>query len=131
MVSKRRYGGNHIRYVVEPIDIDGDGIPDGDLVKEYRGDKMLKQKFVPLKKMEQIFDNAIHKSYRSPDRVGEKKEQIIYKREPQHPEDKPLIIKDETSFGQNLKQGLGLGVGVAVGETVVQGIVAGLSELFS
>ena len=38
-----------VQYTIEPIDVDGDGIPDGDLVSKYVNGKLMSRKFVALK----------------------------------------------------------------------------------
>lgn len=128
---RKKKGGNgnqgDIRYVIEPLDIDGDGIPDGDLIKQIKNDKVIAQKFVAKKKLENIVNQAIQYSENHHSTPANHNEQIIYKRDPQHPEDKPVIIKDDTNFGQYVK----MGVGVTVGEVLVKGLVSGLSSLFS
>lgn len=48
---------DNIKYLVEDVDVDGDGIPDGVLVKQYKIDNnnnkhFLSQVFVPNKKLE-------------------------------------------------------------------------------
>lgn len=122
---------NKIRYVVEPIDVDGDGIPDGDLVKKYKGDKLVSQKFVPSKKMKEVLDEAVKYASQTPSAPKkEKKEKVVYSRMPGD-ENKPVIVKSETAFGQHLKAGVGLGAGAAVGATVVHGLFEGLGNLFS
>jgi hypothetical protein len=42
----------------------------------------------------------------------------------------PVVIKEETSFGQHLKAGLGQGAGAAVGVGVVSGLFSALGSLF-
>ena len=81
-------------FVIEKIDVDGDGIPDGDLVKEYEGDKLLSQKFVPKEKMAEIVDNALNQQNGN----SGPKEKIVYKNEPQNIDNKPIVIKDNTNF---------------------------------
>jgi len=111
------------RFVIEKIDVDGDGIPDGDLVKEYEGDKLLSQKFVPKEKMAEIVDNALNQ----PKSNSGPKEKIIYKNEPQNIDNKPIVIKDDTNFAQFVKAGIAL----EVGRGAVDLLFFGLSELFS
>ena len=111
------------RFVIEKIDVDGDGIPDGDLVKEYEGDKLLSQKFVPKEKMAEIVDNALNQQNGN----SGPKEKIVYKNEPQNIDNKPIVIKDNTNFGQYVK----LGAGFEVGRGAVDLLFFGLSELFS
>ena len=115
------------RFVIEKIDVDGDGIPDGDLVKEYEGDKLLSQKFVPKEKMAEIVDNALNQ----PKSNSGPKEKIIYKNEPQNIDNKPIVIKDDTNFAQFVKAGIALEVGREVTKGAVELLFIGLLELFS
>ena len=109
-------------YVVEKLDAEG---IKGDLVKKYQGKKLIAQKFVPADKMKMIAndakeaeENAIKENKSSP------KTQVVYKKEPSA--NKPVIVKDETNFGQHVKAGLGFGVGFVA----VNAIFNGLGELF-
>lgn len=116
-----------VQYTVESIDIDGDGIPDGDMVTKYVNGKVHSRKFVPLSKMKQISKdvNKITKkdtpkttkpktessSLRSP---KEAKEKIVYKNIPDVADtQKPVLIQDTTGFGQYVKAGAGMAVGSA------------------
>ena len=115
----------NVRFEVEKIDIDGDGIPDGDLVKKLQkgaaGWKVVSQKFVPAEKMQMIAANAI-----AAGQYGSK-EQVVYQRQPINEDNKPVIIKDETNFGQYVKEGAGLQLGAGA----VAIAFAGLASLFS
>ncbi len=129
---KTKGGTNEFRYEIEKIDVDGDGINDGDLIKQIRisDNKVIAQKFVPIKKIQKIVNNALEQSYKSPNKQGEQKQKIIYVREPKEPDNKPVIIQDQTNFSQYVKQGVGMGVGWTVGETVTEGIFSGIGDLF-
>jgi hypothetical protein len=130
-LSVPRGGAEKYRYVVEPIDVDGDGVPDGDLVKQYQGKKLITQKFVPNKQLKKIVKaaekkekEAVKKGIQSP------KKKIIYSRNTKKAEENPVIVKDKTNFGQYLKMGVGLGAGMEVGKMAVRAIADGISELF-
>ena len=137
------------RYVVEAIDIDGDNIPDGDLVRKYIGNKLVAQKFVAYDKLKKIADKAINKAKletrkteemakaRGLKRVPtEKRERILYKNPPPENRDNSnrVIVEQDTGLGQYLKMGFGVGagaaVGNAVGETAVDGFASGFDALF-
>jgi hypothetical protein len=109
------------RFVIEKIDIDGDNIPDGDLVKKYNGSKLVGQKFVAFDKMKEIADEAMYASKEGT------KQKVVYQRMPANEEDKPVIVKDATHFGQYVKAGAGL----EVGRVAVDGLVDALGGLFS
>ncbi len=137
------------RYIVEAIDIDGDKIPDGDLVRKYIGNKLVGQKFVAYDKLKKIADNAVNRGRlerRKTEQIAkarglkrvpsERKQRILYKNPP--PENREttnrVIVQDDTGLGQYLKMGFGVGaggaVGNAVGEAVVDGFAAGFDALF-
>lgn len=118
-------GNPNVRFVVEPVDVDGDNIPDGDLVKKLQKKadgswQVVSQRFVAAAKMEQIATQALGAT-------GGPREQVVYQRNPANEENKPVIIKDETSFGQHVKAG----AGVTLGANVVQGVFDGLAALFN
>ena len=116
-----------IRYVVEPVDVDGDGIPDGDLVKKYDGKKLISQKFVPAKKMEKIADRVIDDMRSSGANVTMgKRQRLVYKRPEaaQNQEEKPVLVADKTAFGQYIKQGAGNQFGTSAMDLVFDGLAA-------
>lgn len=111
-----------LRYVVEKVDVDGDGIPDGDLVKQYDDDRLLSQRFVPADKMQALAKNATQEAANTG-----RKEQVVYQRQPLHEEQKPLVIQSDTSFGHYVKAG----AGITLGSVAMEGVLSGLGALFS
>ena len=114
------------RFVIERLDVDGDGIPDGDLVKEYVGDRLVRQKFVALDRLKNITDDAIANAA-AVAQGPVKPQKVVYERMPAHPEDKPVIVQSDTSFGHYVKAGAGL----QLGSIAMDGVVSGLASLFS
>jgi len=125
------------RFLIEKIDIDGDGIPDGDLIKRYLGDKFIDQKFVPIDKYNKLNDiikdtNNIKPSKSNP------KVKMIYKQKDytnkinnnQLPTDQRIIVQDNTGFVQKLTSGLGNGLGLGIGMAGANAIADGISGLF-
>jgi len=114
------------RFVIERLDVDGDGIPDGDLVKEYVGDRLVRQKFVALDRLKNITEAAIANA-QAASPIPEKPQKVVYERMPAHPEDKPVIVQSDTSFGHYVKAGAGL----QLGSIAMNGVASGLASLFS
>jgi hypothetical protein len=122
-------------YVVEPVDVDGDGVPDGDLVKQYEGKKLISTKFVPVSKLKKIAKN-VSKVAKEEEKIAKSqktsvpKERIVYKSQPSNSNVKPVVVKDGTNFGQYLKAGVGMGAGFAVGHMAVDAVADGIGGLF-
>lgn len=119
-----------VHYVVEAIDVDGDGIPDGDLVKKFDGNKLISQKFVAKKELKKLAtkvkkanSNALKTAVKSP------KQRVIYKTPPQTG-NQPVVVQQQTNFGEYLKMGVGVGAGAEVGKIAVDAMFDGLSDLF-
>jgi hypothetical protein len=122
----------YVSYSVEAIDVDGDGVPDGDLVTQYVNGKVVSRKFVPHKKMKQIANKAI-KAAKQPATPGQpqtpqQRKRLIYKSVPQVPDPQkngPVMVADQTGFAQYLKMGAATQAGALATNAVVDGI-AGL-----
>jgi hypothetical protein len=104
------------------VDVDNDGVPDGDIVvaKDKNGN-VVSRKFVPYKKMKKIVDTAVSAAAAG---VKPVKRRAI---KPTNPVDMPtsrIVTEDQTGFAQYLKMGVGLGAGMAVGELAVDGIAS-------
>jgi len=113
-----------VQYTVEPIDVDGDNIPDGDLVTKYVNGKVASRKFVPLSTLKKTF-----KSKQVPTEKQGKKEKIVYKTVPKDisSTDKPVVIQDGTGFGQYVKAG----AGATLGSLAVSKLFEGIGSFFS
>ena len=99
-----------VHYTFEPLDTDGDGVPDGDLVTKYVDGKVEgRPKFVPLdtmkKKIQEVNQNAPHTATGPPVAVNQDV-------------NSPVQISDQTSFGQYVKQGAGTALGAIATTTV-------------
>lgn len=117
-----------VRFVIERLDVNGDGIPDGDLVKEYQGDRLVAQKFVALDRLKQIAENAVAAQVASPaPAAAGRPQKIVYERAPAHPETKPIVVQSDTSFGHYVKAGAAL----SLGDTAMDALLSGLAGLFS
>jgi hypothetical protein len=114
----------NVTYTVEAIDVDGDGIPDGDLVTKFVNGKVVSRKFVPHEKMKQIADDAAAQQAQTPGR----QKRIIYKNIPAAPDPQrngPVMVADQTGFAQYIKMGAATQAGTLATNAVVDGI-AGL-----
>lgn len=121
-----------VQYTVEAIDIDGDNIPDGDLVTKYVNGKVVSRKFVPLKKLkkavkdaqvQQMANDAAPATPRTPGGT-----RIVYKNMPNVQDtNNPVMVADQTGFGQYIKAGAGL----QAGSMATEAVVSGIASLFS
>lgn len=142
--ATKKKGGNNIKFIVEKIDIDGDGTMDGVLIKRYTivGDNhkhFLDQKFVPNERIEEEFakyrqehpefqseqseqSEHFNTNPRSNGGIKIADERAIAKFEDgaQIPMTQRVIMQDDTSFVQYVKQGAGIGAGLAIVE-IIQG----------
>lgn len=123
------------KYTIEKIDIDGDGIPDGDLISQWRvkkgsPDVLLIRKFVPFAKMQKVANRAIQLNAALKEKVAAaapKKVQVT-KRSISDTNNSaaPVQVQDKTNFVQFVK----LGAGVEVGRLAVDAVAGALSDLF-
>lgn len=138
-----------VKYTVEKIDIDGDGIPDGDLVTQWNKDGTRVNKFVPYKQLKQavmakakeaklkarvnkratfentnMFNNSNSNANANATTTTTRRSQkLVYKTMPDmNTTDKPVVVQDGTSLSQYFKQGVGFGAGMIAVETVFDGI---------
>lgn len=132
MPSKKK---SKVQYTVEPIDIDGNSTPDGDLVTKYVNGKVVSRKFVPHKKMKQIAQEAVSNAAtgnpqpsKAPTPRTPGGSRIVYTNMPDvEKTEKPVMVSDKTGFGQYVKAGAGITAGSMLTEAVVGGL-AGLFE---
>lgn len=113
------------QYTIEKIDIDGDGIPDGDLVSQWKlnrkGERVLvSRKFVPIQKIKEIVDNI-------PKTPKAKTIRTYKKAIPSEPTTAPVQIQDKTEFVQYIKQG----AGTQIGRIAVDSLAGALGDMFS
>lgn len=113
-----------VQYTIEPIDVDGDNIPDGDLVTKYVNGKVASRKFVPISTLKKAL-----KTKPTPPVKQDKKEKIVYKTVPKDisSTNKPVVIQDGTGFGQYVKAG----AGATLGSLAVSKLFDGIGNLFS
>jgi len=122
----------------DKVDYNGDGKVDGtdNVVVKYINNvpvgqilltKKNEKQLINLLKKQQIADA---KAAVKPGGVVDPQQRIIYSRSPPR-NPPPLVVQDNTSFGQHLKTGVALGAGLEVGELAVDGAVDLLGNLFS
>lgn len=130
---------NKITYNVLPIDVDGDGIPDGDLIEMVKNGKVISRKFVPKEKMKKLAKEIKETEKKN---GKEKKTKVIFKEKALNkketpsvnttatsPTEQPIVrVADATSFGQSLKTGAATGIGITAGSMLVSGIAGLFSE---
>lgn len=119
----------NVTYTVEAIDVDGDGIPDGDLVTKFVNGKVVSRKFVPHEKMKEIADNAAAQQPATPKAAGRQK-RLIYKNVPAVPDPQrngPVMVADQTGFAQYIK----MGAATQAGSLATNAVVDGIAGLFS
>lgn len=133
------------QYTVEAIDVDGDGIPDGDLVTKWRLKKdgtrtVVQHKFVPSEKIKTIVQQAATATATAAatdaatpklkTKSAKAKPAILktYKGAvaPAAQEQQILQVQDRTKFGQYIKMGAGL----EVGRIAIDSVASAISDLF-
>lgn len=126
-----------VQYTVTPLDVDGDGVADGDVITKYVNGVVETSKYVPLKKMKSEFKKAVTAASKpkagNPVASGVDKtpsqKQVVYKNMPQdiQQSNNTVMVSDQTGFGQYVKQGAGF----AVGGLLVDAAVDTVSGFFS
>jgi hypothetical protein len=109
---------NKITYTIEPIEAKTrDPTVSGDIYKKFKNGKLVKQVFVSKNKFKEIIDK-LKKKYVSKHlggRLGEIRPAEKVEKAPE-----VVIVKDETSFWQTLKQGFGFGLAFTAGQEIMQ-----------
>ena len=135
MTTSRRKSGGKIQYTIEPLDVDGDGKDDGNLVTKWRDGKVVARKFVPFEKLKALAQKEMMKGEPPAlQKTGKKtntttQSPIAFRaRIPENVEkvDKPLIVQNRSSFAEYIKAGAGVSLGVHA----VNGILGAVSEMF-
>jgi hypothetical protein len=90
---------------------------------KYVDGKVVTRKFVPLEKLKKIAKTA------PAAKSGTQKQKIVYKKVPENIANtsKPVIVQDDTSFGQYVKRG----AGTTLGSLAVEKMFEGIGSLFS
>ncbi len=129
------------KYIIEKIDFDGDGTIDGILIRKYTYDKvnnklisLVGNKFVPNAKVEKASRMLQQLERNTPSNFApvkkapvaqKRKNTITYSGEQiydietgrkQMPRQQYVAVQDNTTFGQNIQNGLGFGIGFGVGQ---------------
>jgi hypothetical protein len=139
------------QYTVEAIDVDGDGVPDGDLVTKWRIKKdgtraVVQRKFVPTQKIKALVGKAAASAAAA--NVASASASIKAKAKakktkaatsatsylktfkgqeaPATMAQQPVQIQDKTQFAQYMKMGAGL----EVGRIAVDTVASAISDLF-
>lgn len=132
-------GRDGMRYEVVPVDVDGDGIPDGDLVMYIKGNTIVKRVFIPADKMKQLAQNIIDDQNARPVRGGAGADIRVLSETamarqtssstsaaPAHQQAEvpvsKVIVSKKTSFGQSLMDGFGFGIGFGIADAAVDTI---------
>jgi sRNA-binding protein len=123
----------NITYNILPIDVDGDGIPDGNLIEQVKNGVVIARKFVENKKMEKIATKIKDVDKKN---KKEKKTKVVFKEKalnkktkadtviPSQQEQPVVRVADATSFAQSLKTGAATGIGATAGSILVKEIFA-------
>lgn len=139
----KKKGAGEFKFIIEKVDIDGDGSIDGVLIKRYSIDNQnnkhfVDQKFVPNHKLEEEFikykqlhpefqvDKEFNSNPRANGGVKIAGDKVIAKLEDggNIPMTQKVIIQDDTSFFQYVKQGVGVSAGFAITD-IVTGLFSG------
>ncbi len=120
-----------VHFTVESIDVDGDSIPDGDMVSKYVDGVLVSRKFVPLTKLKRIARNAAAKSRSSSRPPRNAPPNAPRNAPPNAPRnaranaapDNRVIVQEDTGFGQYIKAGAGMEAGRVATDAVVDGLM--------
>jgi hypothetical protein len=128
-------------YRVSQIDVDGDGIPDGDLIEEIDSKGVVvKRKFVSSEVLQKIVsdtklvDNQSTKRKNSgpppkrfvsdaPGLAVLPNKKMATTQTPYQPNVNQLVVADNTSLGSELKRSFTWGIGMSAGQMLVEGVV--------
>jgi hypothetical protein len=109
------------RYVVKSVDQDGDGIPDYNIIERYVDNKLIDYKVVPIEKLKKIASKI-----KVPKEVSKvPKQKVVYSKIPAET-DAPLVVQNQSSFGQYVKAGAGM----KLGAVAMDGLISGIGSLF-
>jgi hypothetical protein len=121
-----------VQYTFEKVDNDGDGVPDGDIVTKYVDGVISERKYIPLKMLKAQLKKEVAKAKPAKKRAATaaapqvaqaQQAPTIYSDAPSVQQtNSPVIISDQTSFGQFVKQGAGTALGSIATNTVVSAI---------
>lgn len=108
------------RYTILPVDVDGDGIPDGDIIEKINVKTKVVEKrvFVPKSKIDRIVNRMETAEQQKPVAVVP----AANANAPPRAVDPIVRVADKTSFGQSLKTGFGMGIGFAASDALVDGV---------
>jgi len=137
---------NGFTYRVSHIDIDGDGIPDGDLIEKINSKGVVvSRKFVTSDVLDNIVNGVKYNANQHDIKTGKVPSKIksespgfvvmpnkrmnapIQSAPPPAGSNNQVMVADNTSFGSSLKGAFAWGIGFTAGEMLVEG-VAGLFE---
>jgi hypothetical protein len=108
------------QYTVEAILIEGDGVPDGDLVTKYVNGKVKARMFVPVKSLQ-----VLVRTHSLSMGVTVPKQRIVYaKIPPIETNDKQVVVQGTSKFGQLVQKGGGEQAGAMGMTAIVQALVA-------
>jgi hypothetical protein len=131
-MSRARTKPNDFKYTIEAIDVDGDGIPDGDLVTQYKNGKIVGRKFVAANKLKRLVDDQVRVQHNVQDMAARrlpKSNNISFRNAiPQNmaQTNQPIVVQNRSSLGEYVKAG----AGVTIGSIAVSGLLSGLAALF-
>lgn len=117
-------------YNVLPIDVDGDDVPDGNLITKSKKQKngkvvVISRKFVPFNTLDERIQEF--KEKKGSDYINDKPIKVMkdnkIQDEMQNDPKEPIYVADKTSLGQSVKTGLGFGFGSSIGSTLGSEII--------
>jgi len=103
-----------IQYVIEKID----GMPNADLVIQYKNGKKIGQKVIPIDRLKAASSESATLNEKK-----QKKTKIVYVQPPTPQQlQQPVIVQKRAGFGDYLMQGFGLGLGLDAAGALFDGI---------
>jgi len=111
--GKKKKAGNKkgVHYVIEKID----GMPNHDLVIQYKNGKKVGQKVIALDNLKAASANSLAKNNQA---KGKKTKVVYVQGAPQQ----PVVVQKQAGFGDYLVAGFGFGLGAEAADALFDGI---------
>lgn len=107
------------QYTVEAIIVEGDGIPDGDLVTQYVNGKVKVRMFVPVKRLQVL----VRTHSISLGKTTKKEPRFVYQKLPAiESTDKQVLVQGSSKFGQHIHKGAGEQAGAIGASALIQAL---------
>jgi hypothetical protein len=143
---------NNVQFTVEPVDVDGNGVKNGDLITKYVNGRVDSRKVVPVAKIINATmknsssgpaNNSWYQAQLQQQQYGTRRNnsinggRVLYRNMPpvQERPYAPVMVQERSNLGQSMKQsaasGLGFGLGAGIGSSIGSSLWGGFTSLWS